>query len=966
MIPNTNRALEDEARPEEAPAANAEDAGPAEPQAAPSTTVPTQGDGMQNDVTIRALEEGSTGQAVDEIISSYDIVMFSKSTCPFCKELKRTLVEYGVSFAVFEADETSNFQGIKAHLKEKSGIGTFPNLFVKGESLGGCMDVKKLEQEGKFFPKIAPFVGKPPPPSESTAKVTSLGLFWFPETVDNNMVRVVGGLSSLYCVICMGTMFFYPTKWAVLALALDYLLRVIFSGSYSVGGAVASVLLARVDPHWTCGPPKQFANICGVMFSTIAAGCFVAEQRIAGAVFLGMLAIAAFGSALNFCVGCIMFGYMIKFKLMSPLVYTPYLNLMEAKKWTYAYTNNTETTFDKAENERLLMPWQTEPTDADFIRKVRWETEYKNADFDIIRHTRIDHFAIPMGGAALAFMFLIADLDRFGTQTAYEVLGVISAIVGFFLAILYCIKFIMHPKKVLKEWAHPVMGNYFSAISICFTIYGILLNKANNSGAMTLIFIGSTMQMIFTVLRVSDLIYDYVGEEMLNPSLMMAPVGNLISAVGFALYENEWGGPNRNGDLNYVYISRLWFGVGALFAIVLFTITFKKALHDHHSDVRLRPTLWIWLATASIAGPAFLQVSGATESVGRGVLFQSLWCIALLFFVINSVGLLKNFYTYPKDMSIWLMPFSLSAFGASTVAYDSVTQDEMFFVLSIIAMTVACVSTAVVFGMTLTWSIDLSLFKPRPKWGPISFMKLTHEVLRHGLPKYVTMVSSLNASDVMAVKKVVASLDGLFTTFDEHSRHEDNVLFPRVRRYFPEINLNADTQHESLHADADAMKQALSDFNSAAGEGNTDEESGPSSSSSDLSAAADVLLTVLKERLPGWTDAVMPHLREEEATFTAVIRKYVPIDEQVKMAEEVFNTTGVLEWKKVFSFMLTNLPSSEWKITYIKTFVWANPARAQEVGLMVYHGVDQITWLMLARAVPQIIPRGVAGHKRIY
>lgn len=42
------------------------------------------------------------------------------------------------------------------------------------------------------------------------------------------------------------------------------------------------------------------------------------------------------------------------------------------------------------------------------------------------------------------------------------------------------------------------------------------------------------------------------------------------------------------------------------------------------------------------------------------------------------------------------------------------------------------------------------------------------------------------------------------------------------------------------------------------------------------------------------------------------------------------------------------------------------PERAQEIGLIVYRGVDSITWTFLSSEIPEMIPRGLPGYKKIY
>lgn len=777
-------------------------------------------------------------------------------------------------------------------------------------------------------------------------------MLWFPEVVNGNVARLTSLLSCIYCILCIGFFRRPPTQWAVLGLAVDYLLRFTFGGQYSVGGACASMLLTYVPPKWACGPPKQFASLCGLFFSTFAAGLYLGDEKAGGAVVLACLMFAAaLEGILDFCLGCWMFGHAIRLGLVSASVYSPYLNLLPSRKWAYDYAHKPYA-FPPAKNQHVLLGEHDLPTPVDLIRKDRLETEYKLTDFNIVRNARIDFYAVPMTVAAVGFMLQAADSAAFETESAYKTMGIFAAVLFAFITLLYLYKAALFHKKIVKEWYHPVMGNMFSAVSITLTIEGILLMPSGLNGGITLVWIGSVLQMLITVLRLSDLIYEPTSEDHFNPSLMMAPVGNFISAVAFSQIKVVYDGYDNHGNMNYVFIARLWFGVAALFAIVLFTITFRKALLDHHSDERLRPTLWVWLATSSIAGPAYIAVSGYSGDSIRGVLFQSLWCISLLFFTLNGVGFLRNFYTYQQDLSIWIMPFSLCAFSASTITYYRTVDEtrDLFFVLSCFSIACAVFSASVCGLHTISWAMDGSLFTPRPKWGPLSSFKLLHECLRFSVPRITSIFASLTPQNINAIQHALVDLDQLLVTFHVHSQHEDKILFPKVRRFFPNLNIGADAEHHSLHAQTNRLAEAMRRYQA----GNLSE------------AAARELLETVNSILPVWQPQVEEHLRNEEATMTVVVRKYFPLDYQVQVNREVFDSTSSEEWRKVLPFVVNNLPHYVWKARYVKALLWGNHLRAQEVGLMLYHGVDSDLWNMLVREIPHLAPRGAALHKRIY
>jgi len=90
--------------------------------------------------------------AVSEWIEKNDVMVFSKTTCPFCIKLKKIFKEKRIEFVSVELN-TMGEDGVKIQeeLLKTSGQKTVPNVFVRGKHIGGSDTTLDLLKEGKLF-----------------------------------------------------------------------------------------------------------------------------------------------------------------------------------------------------------------------------------------------------------------------------------------------------------------------------------------------------------------------------------------------------------------------------------------------------------------------------------------------------------------------------------------------------------------------------------------------------------------------------------------------------------------------------------------------------------------------------------------------------------------------------------------------------------------------------------------------
>lgn len=76
------------------------------------------------------------------------IEIYTKPTCPFCREAKNLLIAKNVVYE--EIDIVENPHKKEEMLQRSGGKTTVPEIFVEGKLIGGCDDLYELEEDGKL------------------------------------------------------------------------------------------------------------------------------------------------------------------------------------------------------------------------------------------------------------------------------------------------------------------------------------------------------------------------------------------------------------------------------------------------------------------------------------------------------------------------------------------------------------------------------------------------------------------------------------------------------------------------------------------------------------------------------------------------------------------------------------------------------------------------------------------------
>ena len=143
-------------------------------------------------------------------------------------------------------------------------------------------------------------------------------LFTFPHPVNEYAARSVAAMVFVLAVVIIAA----DIPWLLFVLGYGFLARVLTGPKLSPMGLLATRLIAPKvlrRSKAVAGPPKQFAQTIGLTFSVVAL-VLVYGFGLVGAAYavLGVLVLfAGLEAFVGFCAGCFVFGYLMRWGLIS-------------------------------------------------------------------------------------------------------------------------------------------------------------------------------------------------------------------------------------------------------------------------------------------------------------------------------------------------------------------------------------------------------------------------------------------------------------------------------------------------------------------------------------------------------------------------------------------------------------------------------------------------------------------------
>jgi len=89
-------------------------------------------------------------EEIQQTVASNEVVIYSKSWCPYCAQCKVLFDEMSQPYTTIELDEREDGEQLQAALLDMTQQRTVPNVFVAGQHVGGNDDTQQASRNGKL------------------------------------------------------------------------------------------------------------------------------------------------------------------------------------------------------------------------------------------------------------------------------------------------------------------------------------------------------------------------------------------------------------------------------------------------------------------------------------------------------------------------------------------------------------------------------------------------------------------------------------------------------------------------------------------------------------------------------------------------------------------------------------------------------------------------------------------------
>eukprot|EP00004_Rigifila_ramosa_P014257 TRINITY_DN3229_c0_g1_i2.p1 TRINITY_DN3229_c0_g1~~TRINITY_DN3229_c0_g1_i2.p1 ORF type:complete len:866 (-),score=209.56 TRINITY_DN3229_c0_g1_i2:166-2727(-) len=789
----------------------------------------------------------------------------------------------------------------------------------------------------------------PFPQFVSNRRSSLFPLFRYPLIVDHFAARIYSLQVVIICILGMIFRKKDTMEWIIVGLAGSYAITVFAGSRWSPLGWLADLIAWLTKKHdLAAGPPKQFAAMCGLALSGVAMIVSKSvgspkDEWVPFAFLLALACAAASEAFFNFCFGCKFFELGIKFGLVNKEVTAKANRALRDHQAALDEEHRLAELHHNANPVyRMIFNGQKFPTPADLVYKAREEDDHK--PFNAIKYIQINHFAMPMGmlGLAIAFRRLHEEFPNGAVKkpNLWQGLAVTATVVFLLVLALYFTKVIVYLKKVRKEFNHPVRGHFFSMPLLCILLIAYLAYDASpkkdleghNNVTRILFWIAGPLQLFLSTVFVGRFTTGVQRfRQFVNPSMMIPVVGNFIAALVIPYVKSN---DMEAGD--FTNAGWGWYGIAWTFWIVLLAINIHRMATDSPVEDRERALHMMFVAAPAMACSSYLALNNRQWDNFALINFWTAWLIQMSFFF---GGYFRYFGAHKFEMSFWGYTFPFAALTVASINYYTLVTNHKSRALVLVSLTFATFSVVQCTWHTLNGLIKRQILIPEEKWGPLSMMKLTHHAFKFAAKQIDRQVKLF--SDPPSAEEARAEFlrlwGGFFITYQEHARHEEEVVYLRFGELFPGITERTHGDHEEHGAHAEALNASINRF-----------------AAMPLAQGLAFFHQEVQPSLIAFMTELIKHLEFEEIHINPIPRKHIPLEMHIELLRSLFELTSANAWQIIIPFVLENQELHGRRTRYLRCLRWGLPDHMAQISRIVLLGTDQFMWERLTQEIPEL------------
>lgn len=301
-----------------------------------------------------------------------------------------------------------------------------------------------------------------------------------------------------------------------------------------------------------------------------------------------------------------------------------------------------------------------------------------------VKHLPVNLFGAVMGLAGLSLAWRLA-ASVFGTGIMIaDAVGMTAIVVFIALALGYGTKWAKYPSTVKDEFTHPIAGNFFGTITIGILLLSTVVATYSKLLQEIVWTIGTISTITLSFITLTRLFKGNMDVGHAAPSLLIPGVATLDIAVAGGTLPMAWA-----HEINLFAAS-----VGAVVAIVFFTMIFSRLVHQAPLAPGMTPSMMILIAPFEVGFLAYVNVVQRIDAFAA-----LLFYVGLFFFAILAIRIFRRSIAFATGW--WAISFPMAALSNAALKYAAARQTIVLDYLAVALLIIVTIAIVVLLVRTL-------------------------------------------------------------------------------------------------------------------------------------------------------------------------------------------------------------------------------------------------------------------------